>query len=135
MEELYDKENKSTEEEMNVVKTEDVDNIGPNIMYNEFEKALYELKNGKSEGIDNISAELVKALGSKGKHEMFEICKQIYNQGEWPEDFMKSIVIPIEKKSGAKECVDFRTISLVTHASKIVLKMMQQRLKFKQKHS
>jgi len=46
------------------------------------------------------------------------------NQGEWLDDFMESIVIRIEKKSGAKECVDFRTTSLVTHASRIVLKMM-----------
>ena len=83
---------------MNVVKTENVDSIGPDIMYNEFEKALYELKNGKSEGIDNISTELLKASGSRGKHEMFEICKQIYNQGKWPEDFMKSIVIPTNRK-------------------------------------
>jgi len=59
---------------------------------------------------------------------LFEICRQIH-QGEWPDDFMESIIILIEKKSGAKEsCVDFRTISLVTHASKIVLKMMQHRL-------
>jgi len=84
-------------------------------MYNEFEKAQSELKNDKSEGIDNISAELLKALGSTGKQALFEICKQIYNQGEWPDDFMESSVIQI-KKSGAKECVHLRTISLVTHA-------------------
>jgi len=77
MEELYDKENKPTDEDMNIVKPKDTDCIGPDIMYNEFEKALTELKNGKSEGMDNISAEHLKALGSKGTPELFEICKQI----------------------------------------------------------
>jgi len=60
-----------------IVKPEDTDSIGPDIMYNEFEKALSELKNSKSEGIDNIPADLLKALGRKEKHELFEICKQI----------------------------------------------------------
>jgi len=50
---------------MNIVKPEDTDSIGPDIMYNEFEKALSELKNGKSEDMDNIAAELLKALGRR----------------------------------------------------------------------
>jgi len=58
VEELYDKENKPTDEDMNIVKPEDTESIGPDIIYNEFEKALCELKNGKSEGMDNIPAEL-----------------------------------------------------------------------------
>ena len=70
-------------------------------------------------GPDSIPAELLKALGSAGKRELFEICNEIYICGEWPEDFLESIIIPIEKKSGAQECVDFRTISLVSHASKM----------------
>jgi len=80
-----------------------------------------------------IPAELLKALGSKRKHELFVIYKQIYNQGEWPDDFMESIVILIEKKSGAKECVNFTIICSVTHASQTLLKMMQHRLEPKAK--
>jgi len=71
MGELCDKENKPTDEEMNIM--EDTDSIGPDILYNEFEKALSELKNGKSEGIDNNPPELLKTLGSKEKHELYEI--------------------------------------------------------------
>ena len=73
------------------------------------------------------------ALGSAGKRELFEICNEIYIRGEWPEDFLESIIIPIEKKSGAQECADFRTISLVSHASKIVLKILTRRLESKAK--
>ena len=47
--------------------------------------------------------------------------------GAWPNDFMESVIIPIEKKSGAQECVDIRTISLVSHASKIILKILTRR--------
>ena len=50
---------------------------------------------------------------------------------EWPEDFLESIIIPIEKKSGAQECVDLRMISLISHASKIVLKILTRTLKSK----
>jgi len=48
--------------------------------------------------------------------------------GEWPDDFLDSVIIPVEKKRGAQGCVDFRTISLVSHASKIVLKILTRRL-------
>jgi uncharacterized membrane protein len=70
-------------------------------------------------------------MGYRGKQELYEICKEIYNKGDWPEDFTEAIIIPIEKKKGATECVDFRTISLVTHASKIVLRMLTRRMESK----
>jgi len=94
---------------------------GPSVLYSEFEKALEELKNKKATEPNGIPAKLLKALGSAGKRELFEICNEIYIRGEWPEDILESIIIPIEEKSGVQECVDFRTISLVSRASKIVL--------------
>ena len=90
---------------------------GPLILFSEFEAALAELKTKKAEGPDGIPGELLKSLGSTGKQELFAICNQIYETGAWPNDFMESVIIPNEKKSGAQECVDFRTISLVSHAS------------------
>jgi hypothetical protein len=118
---------------MKLEKEDDVspEKAGPDILYSEFEKALTELKNGKAEGKDNIPAELLKALGHKGKQELYEICKDIHERGEWPEDYLESIIIPIEKKQGAQECVDFRTISLITHASKIVMKILTYRVESK----
>jgi len=55
---------------------------------------------------------------------LFEICNKIYLRGEWPQDFLKTIIIPLEKKNGALECVDFRTVSLISHSSKIVLRVL-----------
>jgi len=62
------------------------DDKGPAVLYSEFEKALGQLKNKKAPGPDSIPAELLKALGSAGKRELFEICNEIYIRGEWPED-------------------------------------------------
>jgi len=92
---------------------------------------LKELKAKKAEGPDGIPEELSKSLESKGKRELFAICSQIYETSEWPNDFMESVIIRIEKKSGAQECVDFRTISLVLYASKVVLKILTHRLESK----
>jgi len=92
------------------VKVED-ENLGPEILYGEFKKALAELKNAKSAGVDNIPGELLKALGNIGKQELYDICKATYAKEEWPKDFAESIIIPIEKKKAAQECVHFRTIS------------------------
>ena len=63
------------------------------------------------------------------------LCKRMYNTGEWPDDFSKSIVVPIEKKANATECGDFSTISLIPHASKIVLKILTRRITAKQRNS
>jgi hypothetical protein len=130
IEQLYDKENKPREIKMKE-EEDDVDREGAEIMFSEFEKALADLRNGKAEGVGGIPAELLKALGCTAKMELFEICKEIYLRGEWPDDMLASIMIPIEKKQGAQECVEFRTISLVSHASKILLKILTRRLEAK----
>ena len=89
---------------------------------------LNKLKNRKAEGKYGIPAELLKALGVKGKRELYDISNEIYVTGEWPDDFLDSVIIPIDKKRGAQDCIDFRTISLVSHPSKIVLKILTRRL-------
>ena len=67
-------------------------------------------------------------MGDSRRWELFEICNEIYLQGEWPKDFFESVIIPVVKKLGAKECVDFRTIP---HASKVVRKILTWRLENK----
>ena len=64
-----------------------------------------------------IPAELLKALGAKGKNELYDICNEIYISGEWPDDLLDSVIITIEKKCEDQDCVYFRTISLVSHAT------------------
>jgi len=131
IEDLCDIKGKPKNEEVLLESNVSEDYKGPELLYNEFEKPFSEVKNGKSEGIDNIPAELLKALGLKEKYELFKTCSEVYLQGEWPNDFLESVLIPIEKKCGAEECVDFRTISLSQHASKILLKILTNHLESK----
>ena len=122
IEELYDKENAPTVEEMSN-KTQQAssseDEMGPSILKEEINQAIKEMKRGKAEGIDCIPAEFLKTLGEKAKGELVEICQQIYETGKWPEDFLRTVMVPLKKKSNATECSDHRNISLVVYASKI----------------
>ena len=56
------------------------------------------------------------------------ICQQIWKTQQWPLDWKRSVFIPIPKKGNAKECSDYRTIALISHASKVMLKILQPRL-------
>ena len=131
IEQLYAKEDKPDiillEEEL----TLDVDEIGPAVLKAEIEIALKELKTGKAEGTDNVPSELIKILGEGGKEKLTELCMKMYDEGKWPSDFQKSILIPIEKKANTNKCEEHRTISLISHASKIMLKVLHRRLEAK----
>src|SRR5580698_1937762 len=65
--------------------------------------------------------------------ELVEMCKKMYEEGVWPEDFTRVVMIPIQKKSNAIDCEDHRTISLISHASKILLKILTKRIEAKAK--
>jgi len=90
-----------------------------------------ELRSRKTPAVNGIPAELLKALGAKGKGQLFDICNETYVNGEWPQEFTESVIVPLEKRQGYKDCVDLRTINLIPHASKIVLKILSQRLETK----
>ncbi|XP_047474125.1 uncharacterized protein LOC125028693 [Penaeus chinensis] len=124
---LYNKDGRPTElfveEESEVDKYE----IGPDIMRAEVLKAIEELKTGKAEGTDNIPAEMLKTLKGTGFNEIVILCQQMYLEGKWPEDFCKSVMVPSEKKTAAKKWEDHRTISLISHASQIMLKILSRR--------
>ena len=78
---------------------------------------ILELLDGKN---FNIIYDAVKALHS--------ICQQIWKTQQWPQDWKRSVFIPIPKKGNAKECSNYRTIALISHASKVTLKILQARL-------
>ena len=59
---------------------------------------------------------------------LHSICQQIWKTQQWSQDWKKSVFIPIPKKDNAKECSDYHTIALITHASKVMLKILQARL-------
>ena len=82
------------------------------------------MKEGKAVGVDDIPAEMLKSLGEKALREICEIFQDMYKEGKWPDDFTRAAMIPLPKKNNAVKCTDFRTISLVCHASKIMLRVL-----------
>ena len=82
----------------------------------------------KASGDDGIPAELVQILKDDAVKVLHSICQQIWKTPQWPQDWKRSVFIPIPKKGNAKECSNYHTIALISHASKVVLKILQARL-------
>ena len=82
----------------------------------------------KASGGDEIPVELFQILKDDAVKVLHSICQQIWKTQQWPQDWIRSIFIPIPKKGNAKECPNYRTIALISHASKIMLKILQARL-------
>ena len=83
--------------------------------------------NKASEG-DGIPVELFQILKDDAVKVLHSICEQIWKTQQWPQDWKRSIFIPIPKKGNAKECSNYRTIALISHTSKVMLKILQVRL-------
>ena len=86
--------------------------------------ALGSITMNKASGGDGIPAELFKILKDANKV-LHSICQQIWKTPQWPEDWKKSVFIPIPTKGNAKECSNYHTIALISHASKVMLKILQ----------
>ena len=99
------------------------------ILREEVEIALASLKKGKSAGVDNIPAELVQAGGETMIDVLTEICNRIWRTGEWPTPWTQSLIITLPKKGNLQLCQNYRTISLISHSSKVMLKVILNRLK------
>ena len=82
----------------------------------------------KATGGDGIPAELFQILKDDAVKVLHSICQQIWKTQQWPPDWEKSVFIPIPKKGSAKECSDYYTIALISHTSKVMLKILQARL-------
>ena len=93
----------------------------------EIEWAIKKLKNNAT-GNDGISAELLKHIGHKGVQILHGICQKVWRAGQWPADWTESIIIPLHKKGSTKKCENYRTISLMSHASKILLAIINKRM-------
>jgi len=101
------------------------------VIREEFDKALRDLKLKKAVGIDEIQDELWKEAGKNMVIKLFKLIKDIYRTVDIPTDFVKSIFIPMPKKTSAKNCEKYRTISLISHASYILTKIMYKRMERK----
>ena len=99
------------------------------ILRREVEAAVQSLKKGRSAGVDNIPAELVQTGGENVITALTAICKKIWQTGEWPTPWIQSLVITLPKKGNLQQCQNYRTISLISHPSKVMLKIILNRLK------
>ena len=104
---------------------------GPTITKREIEHAMERMKDGKATGPDEISVEVLKSLGDLAIDELHILFNNIYDTGKIPEDICNSIFIAIPKKAGAVKCENFRTISLISHINKILLRICINRLRNK----
>src|SRR6476619_3067701 len=109
----------------------DEDSKGPVILDSEVTNAIEALKVGKAIGPDGIPVEVWNVLGAKGTKELVGLCKEMYVKGIWPSDFTRVVMIPLQKKINAVECCDHRTISLISDAIKILLKILTTRIEAK----
>ena len=87
------------------------------------------MKKGKSAGVDNIPAELVEEGGEGVITALATICNKIWQTGEWPTPWTQSLVITLPKKGNLQQCQNYRTVSLISHPSKVMLKIILKRLK------
>ena len=94
------------------------------ILREELEEAVKALKMGKSAGVDNIPAELVQAGGEAMIDILTAICNKIWKTGEWPTTWTQSLVITLPKKDNLQLCQNYRTISLISHPSKVMLEII-----------
>ena len=83
--------------------------------------------NKDSEG-DGIPVELFQILKDNAVKVLYSICQQIWKTQQWPQDWRRSVFIPIPKKGNSKECSNYCTIALISHTSKVMLKILQARL-------
>ena len=82
----------------------------------------------KASGGDGIPDELSQVLKDESVKVLHSICQKIWKTQQWPQDWEKSVFIPISKKGSARECSNYYTIALISHASKVMLKILQARL-------
>ena len=82
----------------------------------------------KASGGDGIPVELFQILKDDAVKVMHSICQQIWKTQQWPQDWKKSVVVPIPNKGNDKECSSYHTIVLISHAGKVMLNILQTRL-------
>ena len=105
-----------------------ITHLEPDILESEVKWALGSITMNKGSGGDGIPVELFQMLKDDAVKVLHSICQQIWKIQQWPQDWKRSVFIPIPKKGNAKECSNYRTIALISHASKVMLKILQARL-------
>ena len=105
-----------------------ITHLEPDILECKVKWALGSITTNKASGGDRITVELFQILKDDAVKVLHSICQQIWKTQQWPQEWKRSVFIPIPKKGNAKECSNSHTIALVSHASKVMLKILQARL-------
>ena len=105
-----------------------ITHLEPDILECEVKRALGSITTNKASGVDGISAKLFKILKDDAVEVLHSICQQIWKTQHWSPDWKRSVFIPIPKKGNAKECSNYCTVTLISHGSKVMLKILQARL-------
>ena len=90
--------------------------------------ALGSITTNKASRGDGIAVELFQILKDDAVKVLYSLCQQVWKTQQWPQDWKRSVFIPIPKKGNANECSNYCTIALISHASKVMLKILQARL-------
>ena len=102
--------------------------LQPDILERKVKWALGSITMNKASGGDGIPADLFQILKDDAVKVLHSICQQIWKIQQWPYNWKRSVFIPIPKRGNAKECSNYCTIALISHTSKIMLKILQARL-------
>ena len=105
-----------------------ITHLEPTILECKVMWALRSITMSKASGGDGIPAELFQILKDDAVKVLHSICQSHWKTRQWPQEWEKSVFLPIAKKGNAKECSDYHTISLISHANKVMLKILQVRL-------
>ena len=111
-----------------------ITHLQPDILECKVKWALGSITMNKVSGGDGIPVELFPVLKDEAVKVLHSICQQIWKTQQWPQDWKMSVFIPIPKKHNAKECSNHDTIVLISHASKVMLKILQARLQSYMNH-
>ena len=102
--------------------------LEPDILECEVKWALGSITTNKASGGDGIPVELFQILKDDAMQVLHSICQQVWKTQQWPQDWKRSVFTPTPKKGNAKECSNYHTIALISHTSKVMLKIVQARL-------
>ena len=105
-----------------------ITHLEPDILECEVKWALGSIPMNKASRRDGIPVELFQILKDDAVKVLHAICQQIWKTQQWPQDWKRSVFIPIPKKGNPKECSNYHTSALISHASKVMLKILQARL-------
>ena len=104
-----------------------ITHLEPDILECEVKWCLGSITKNKASGGDRIPDELLQILKDDAVKVLHSICQQIWKTQQWPQNWKRSLFIPVPKQGNAKECSNYHTITLISHASKVMLKILQAR--------